>query len=128
MNIAITYANGEIFQHFGHTKEFKLYSVKDNKIESSRFLYAFEGDHGALAKLLAENGVNVLICGGIGGGAKAALAESGIELYGGCSGSADEAAEAFLKGSLKFNPDVHCDHHHEGEHSCGEDKHGCGGK
>lgn len=35
MRIAVTYENGEIFQHFGHTQEFKVYDVEDNKIISS---------------------------------------------------------------------------------------------
>lgn len=128
MKIAVTYANGEIFQHFGHTKEFKLYTAEDGKVVSSTYLYALEGGHGALSALLSKNGADVLICGGIGGGAKAALAECGIKLYGGVSGNADSAVKAFLRGALEFNPNVHCDHHHhEDGHSCGEDKHGCGG-
>ena len=73
--------------------------------------------------------VDSLICGGIGAGAKTALAEAGIRLYGGVDGSADKAVDAFLAGNLVFNSDIHCDHHdhHEEGHSCGEDKHGCGG-
>jgi len=74
-------------------------------------------------------GIDMLICGGIGGGAQAALAQAGIALYGGVSGSADAAVEAFLAGQLAFNPNVQCDHHdhHHGEgHVCGD--HGCGGE
>ena len=75
-----------------------------------------------------QNGVDTLICGGIGGGAQAALADAGIKLYGGVSGDADAAVNALLSGSLSYNPYVHCDHHdHEhGEagHTCGD--HGCG--
>ena len=84
--------------------------------------------HGALAGFLLEHGVDTLICGGIGGGAQMALAQTGIQLYGGVSGSADEAVNALLVGNLVFNPDVHCDHHGHGEgHHCGEEKHGCAG-
>ena len=69
-------------------------------------------------------GVEALICGGIGGGARVALAQAGIDLYPGASGNADEAVDAFLKGSLDYDPDTMCNHHHEGgEHSC----HGHGG-
>ena len=75
-----------------------------------------------------QNGVDTLICGGIGGGAQAALAEAGIKLYGGVSGDADAAVSALLSGNLGYDPNVHCDHHdHEhGEagHTCGD--HGCG--
>ena len=84
--------------------------------------------HGALAGFLQAQGVNTLICGGIGGGAQMALAQAGIALYGGVQGSADEAVAALLAGTLSFNPDVHCDHHDHahghGDHACGE--HGCG--
>ena len=128
MKIAVTYDNGEIFQHFGKTESFKVYEVEDNKVVSSEVIGSNGTGHGALAGLLAEQGVNVLICGGIGGGAQAALAEAGIKLYGGVSGDADAAVSALLNGSLGYDPNVHCDHHdHEhGEagHSCGD--HGCG--
>ena len=128
MKIAVTYENGNVFGHFGHTEAFKLYDVTDGKITSSQVVSTNGSGHGALAAFLAEHGVDTLICGGIGGGAQAALNAAGIKLYGGVTGSADAAVEALLGGSLQFNPDVHCDHHdheHGGEgHTCGE--HGCG--
>ena len=67
MKIAVTYDNGEIFQHFGKTESFKVYEVEDNKVVSSEVIGSNGTGHGALAGLLAEQGVNVLICGGIGG-------------------------------------------------------------
>ena len=128
MRIAVTYENGEIFQHFGHTEQFKFYDVEDGKVVSSQVIDTNGSGHGALAGLLSSGNVDVLVCGGIGGGAQMALAEAGIKLYGGVSGKADEAVAALLTGNLAYNPDVHCDHHdHEhGEdgHTCGE--HGCG--
>ena len=126
MRIAVTYENGEIFQHFGHTEQFKLYDVEEGKIVSAQVVDSNGSGHGALAGVLSALGVDVLICGGIGGGAQTALAAAGIKLYGGVTGSADAAAEALAAGRLAFNPNVHCDHHeHHGDgHSCGE--HGCG--
>jgi len=127
MRIAVTYENGNIFQHFGHTQEFKLYDVENGKVVHSGTLPSLGSGHGMLASLLASTGANALICGGIGGGAQMALAEFGIKVYGGCSGSADAAVEALLAGTLEFNPDIRCSHHdHEhGEgHTCGD--HGCG--
>ncbi len=121
MRIAVTYENGLIFQHFGHTAEFKLYDVADGKITDAQVVSTNGSGHGALAGFLAANGVDVLICGGIGGGAQNALAMAGIKLYGGVSGSADAAVHEFLNGTLGFNPDVKCEHHsHEhGEgHTC----------
>ena len=129
MKIAVTYENGQIFQHFGHTEQFKIYDTDDSKILSQAVVSTNGSGHGALAALLHNLNVDVLICGGIGGGAKAALADAGIKLYGGASGSCDAAVQALLAGNLGYNPEVKCSHHdHEhGEsgHTCSE--HGCGG-
>lgn len=127
MRIAVTYENGEIFQHFGHTEEFKVYDVQDGKVVASEVVNTNGQGHGALAGVLTALKADVLICGGIGGGAQMALAAAGIKLYGGVSGSADAAVEALLAGNLDYNPAVKCNHHGEhGEcHTCGE--HGCGG-
>ena len=124
MKIAVTYDNGNVFQHFGKTESFKVYEVEDNKVVSSEVIGSNGTGHGALAGLLAEQGVNVLICGGIGGGAQTALAEAGIRLYGGVSGEADAAVNALLASALAYDPNVRCDHHDpahgEGGHTCGE--------
>lgn len=128
MRIAVTYESGEVFQHFGHTEQFKIYDVEDGKLLSSQVVDTNGSGHGALAGILSALQVDTLICGGIGGGAQAALAAAGIKLYGGVSGNADEAVNALLTGALRFDPDAHCDHHgheHGGEpHACGD--HGCG--
>ena len=123
MKIAVTYDNGEVFQHFGHTEQFKVYEVRDGAVASSEIVGSNGSGHGALAELLAGQSVDVLICGGIGGGAQAALMERGIELCAGASGSADEAVAAYLRGEL-VNTGANCDHHGEG-HTCGH--HGEGG-
>ena len=118
MKIAVTYENGQIFQHFGHTEQFKLYEVTDGKIVHAEIVDTNGSGHGALAGFLMQHGVDTLVCGGIGGGAQAALAEAGIKLYGGVSGDADAAVSALLNGSLSYNPYVHCDHH-DHEHEIG---------
>jgi FKBP-type peptidyl-prolyl cis-trans isomerase 2/predicted Fe-Mo cluster-binding NifX family protein len=123
MKIAVTYDDGNVFQHFGRTEFFKVYEVEDNKVVSSEVVSSNGTGHGALAGLLSGIDVDVLICGGIGGGAQAALAEAGVELCAGASGNTDEAVEAYLKGEL-VNSGANCDHHHHEEgHSCGG---GCG--
>jgi len=130
MKIAVTYENGNVFQHFGHTEQFKVYGIEDGKIIQTQVVDTNGSGHGALSEMLSVLGVDTLVCGGIGAGAQAALAQAGIRLYGGVSGSADEAVNALLAGNLAFNPNVHCDHHghhHEEGHHCGEDKHGCAG-
>ena len=137
MKIAVTYQDGEIFQHFGHTGQFKLYTVADGRITAEQVVDTNGAGHGALAGFLLAAGVDTLICGGIGMGAQNALGQAGIRLYGGVQGRADDAVRALLAGSLGYDPEVHCDHHgHGGEgHTCGsggchshEDAaHTCGG-
>ena len=129
MKIAATYDNGNIFQHFGKTEFFKVYEVEDNKIISSEVIGSNGLGHGALAGLLGEQGINVLICGGLGGGAQTALKEAGMEVCSGAKGDADQAVEAYLRGEL-VSTGANCDHHHHEEgHSCGdhEEGHSCGG-
>ena len=130
MKIAVTYYGGQIFQHFGHTEQFKIYDIADGAIVCSSVVDTNGSGHGALAGFLKDNGVDVLICGGIGGGARAALAQAGIKLLGGVSGDADSAVQGYLSGKLEYNPDVKCNHHDHGEHSCGHhdgEEHSCGG-
>ena len=128
MKIAVTYDNGNVFQHFGRTEQFKVYEVEDNKVVSSEVIGSGGTGHGALAGLLAGQDVDVLICGGIGGGAQAALAEAGVELCAGTEGNTDEAVEAYLRGEL-VSTGANCDHHHEEGHDCGghDEGHSCGG-
>lgn len=126
MKIAATYDQGNIFQHFGRTEQFKVYEVEDGKILSSQVIGSNGIGHGALAGLLAEHAIEVLICGGIGGGAQNALAEAGIQVCSGAQGDADAAVNAYLRGEL-VDAGVTCDHHHHEEgHACGD--HGCGGE
>ena len=128
MKIAVTYENGTVFQHFGHTEQFKVYDVADDRVCSAEVIGSDGSGHEALATLLADRAINVLICGGIGAGAAEALAQQGIELCAGASGDADAAVAAYLRGELA-STGVNCDHHAE-EHDCGEGCggcHGCGG-
>ena len=133
MKIAVTYEEGKIFQHFGRTEAFKIFDLEENRIRTEEIITTNGTGHGALAGFLKEQGVEALICGGLGGGAQAALEQAGIRLYGGVSGDADEAVRAFLDGTLSYDSNVHCDHHDhhdhhgDGEHGCGHGEHGCGG-
>ena len=133
MKIATTYENGNIFQHFGRTEYFKVYEVEDGAIVSSEVIGSDGIGHGALAGLLANHDIQVLICGGLGGGALNALTNAGIEVCAGASGNADEAVAAYLRGEL-VDTGANCDHHHHGEdHECcggheeGEEHECCGG-
>ena len=122
MKVAVTYENGEVFQHFGRTPAFKVYEISDGKVISSEVIDTNGTGHGALAGFLEDIGAEVMICGGIGGGAIAAMSEAGIKVYAGASGSADEAVNAYVAGALPEIGEAPCDHHgHEGhgEHDCG---------
>lgn len=123
MKIAVTYENGQVFQHFGHTAQFKIYDTAEGKVTGSVVVDTNGSGHGALSGFLSGLGVDTLICGGIGGGARMALADAGIRIFGGAFGNADEAVDALLAGSLNFDPNATCSHHGE-SHTCGD--HGCG--
>lgn len=127
MRIAVTYEDGQIFQHFGHTERFKVYDVENGEIVLQTVVNTNGSGHGALADILKKINADTLICGGIGGGARNALSQAGITLYGGVEGDADSAVKELLDGTLSFNPNVECNHHnheHGENHTCGE--HGCG--
>ncbi len=121
MKIAITYENGEVFGHFGHTEQFKLYNIESGRIVSAEIVDTNGSGHGALAGFLSNHNVDALICGGIGAGAQNALAQSGIKLYAGVTGSADAAAISFAEGKLKFEPNANCDHHEHHGDDCGHE-------
>ncbi len=125
MKIAVTYENDKVFQHFGHTESFKIYEVENDDIKSMKIISANGSGHGALAGFLKEQGVDVLICGGIGAGAQNALNDAGIKWFGGVQGDCNQAVISFLLGKLQYNPDVKCSHHegHGEGHTCGD--HGC---
>ena len=130
MRIAITYENGEIFQHFGHAEKFKLYDVEGGKIVNEQIVDTNGSGHGALAGFLQAVKADVLICGGIGMGAQMALSDAGIKLYAGVRGAADEAAKAFAEGKLQYDPNARCDHHEHHDGDCGHEhcaEHHCAG-
>lgn len=142
MKIAVTFENGSVFQHFGHSRTFKIYSIENGTVVQAETIPVMGEGHGALASFLQSLGVNTLICGGIGAGARMALREANIEVYAGVSGAADEAVLALLEGTLKYDPDALCRHHgdhgghqchhgNSGEHHCHHGGHehrgGCGG-
>ena len=123
MKLAVTYSNGEVFQHFGHTEFFKIYEIEGNNVVSSSVVSTGGSGHGALSGFLKAQGVTVVICGGIGGGAQNALTNAGIRFFGGVKGDCDQAVQAYLAETLSYNPNVTCNHHGEGHtcsgHTCG---------
>ncbi len=125
MKIAVTCENDQVFQHFGHTPQFAIFDAVDGEITSDSRIDTGDSGHGALATLLSAQNVEVLICGGIGGGAINALARENILVVGGAEGNVRQVAEDFANGRLKVRANFHCNHHDHGEgHTCGD--HGCG--
>lgn len=120
MKIGIPYdeSTQQIFQHFGKTAAFKIYTVADGAVQSSEVVTTGGQLHEGAAQLLAAHGVDTVICGGVGGGMQMALTQAGIRFYSGVQGAADAAAEALLAGNLAYDPAARgCQHHHE--HGCG---------
>ena len=136
MRIAVTYeeTNGEVYQHFGHTEKFKLYDTDNKNILATTVIPTAGSGHAALAQFLIGQGVDAVICGGIGLGMQEALMRVSLLVYGGVKGSADEAAQAFLENRLEFDPNVGCIGHEDSEgegcgcgHDHGEGHECCGG-
>ena len=122
MKIAVTYENGNVFQHFGRTEQFKIYDIDNGKIVSSKVVDNGGFGHGSLAGYLKSLGIESLICGGIGGGARNMLGDAGIKVYPGANGNTDAQVEAFIKGTLNYDPNTECHHHDHGD-SCTCGKH-----
>lgn len=125
MKIAVTYEQGNIFQHFGHCEQFKIYEINHGEIVSMDIADSNGSGHEELTAFLKNKGVDVLICGGIGAGAKNALSEAGIRLFAGAAGNADDQVKSFLEGSISYNPGIECCHNghkNKGKSSCFDEK------
>jgi predicted Fe-Mo cluster-binding NifX family protein len=125
MRIAIPFYMGNIFQHFGHAPQFKVYEVENHQVLMEMLVEVEEQGHGAVADLLQSLDVRVVICGNIGEGAMKALQNAGIIFYGGVTGDADEAITALVQGGLKYDPNIRCTAHADG-HGCDGDCGECG--
>lgn len=108
--IAVPCDDGRIFQHFGRAEQLRIYDVEDGSIITAEVVSTDGHGHGVLAEILHALQTDILICGGIGGGARAALASYDIQIYGGVTGDADAAVAAFLAGALAYDPEVQCVH------------------
>ena len=126
MKIAVPFEDGQVFQHFGRSAQFKFYEAENGQLLRTEVIPTNGQGHGALAGFLVQHGADVVLCGGIGTGAQVALMQAGIQLCGGLSGAADAAVADYLAGKLVFDPDIHCTHHdHDEGRSCGSH---CGGR
>ncbi len=131
MVIAVAYKDNEIFEHFGHAEMFAIYKTNEENTElvSKELVEVKESGHQAVADLMDSCGVDAVIVGNIGTGARQALAEYGIVAFAGFCGNADDAAELMMRGQLPYLSDEGgCSGGCSGCHSHDEDGGcGCGG-
>lgn len=116
--IAVASENGMVTNHFGHCEEFIIFDTENGKIIKSETIANPGHKPGFLPNFLTELGVNVIISGGMGGGAVEIFNERNIEVIVGAKGNAKAAVEAYLEGSLKSTGSVCHEHQHHDE--CGK--------
>ena len=118
LRIAVTFdnTNGEIFQHFGKTQHFKIYSTDGKGITSSEIISTDGKGHGALAPFLKALRADTVICGGLGAGMQEALTKLGIKFYAGVSGNPDDAVNKLLAGKLVYDSNPQCTHEGSNHH------------
>ena len=114
MKIAVNYENGQVFQHFGQTRTFKVYTVENNTITAAELVPGAPEGHHALGRQLIALKPDVVICGSLGIPMLEMLQGAGIKVCGNVAGSADEAVQAYLNGTLVYSTNAHacgCSHH-----------------
>ena len=118
MRIAVASEGATITGHFGHCQNFNIYDIENGRIIKSSSIPNPGHRPGFLPNFLGDMGVNVIISGGMGGGAVEIFNERKIEVVIGAAGAAKAAAEGYLKGELHSTGSV-C-HEHEHSDDCGE--------
>jgi predicted Fe-Mo cluster-binding NifX family protein len=118
MKIAVASEGKMVTEHFGHCENFNIFEVDNKKIVKAESIPNPGHKPGFLPVFLHEKGVNVIISGGMGGGAVDIFNEKGIEVITGARGVAKDAADSYLKGELKSTGSVCHEHQHADE--CGD--------
>ena len=123
MKIAVTTQGNQIFQHFGKCPTFTVFTVENGKIHGKELIDASQNGHAALTEFLKGAGVNVVICGGIGAGARNMLGSAGIKLISGVDGNIEDAVNAYISGDLT-DQGGNCNHEdHDEGHDCSCENH-----
>lgn len=118
MKIAVAAMGKIVAGHFGHCESFIFFETEEGRIISEKAVPNPGHRPGFLPNFLADNGANVIISGGMGGGAVEIFNERNVEVIVGAEGDARAAAEAYIKGELVSTGSV-C-HHHEHSDECGD--------
>ncbi len=131
VKVALPVENNNISQHFGRCTQFQIYTITDRAIAGSEIVVTGEMGHDELGLWFLQNGVQAVICGGIGAGAQGALAAAGIIVFPGIEGTCDDAIAKLLTGELIAQYAATCGCHGHAEGGCGGGCHGhsggCGG-
>lgn len=117
MKIALPKNESEINQHFGKSKSFEIVTIEENKVVDKKEVSAeaLQHNHGGLASLLKEEGVSVVITGGIGQGAIDGLKNQNLDVIRGASGKIDDIVTSYINGDLQ-DKNVVCSHDHDHHH------------
>lgn len=118
MKIAVASENKMVTEHFGHCEGFIIFEAENTKIVKTESISNPGHRPGFLPNFLNDMGVNVIISGGMGGGAIDIFNDKGIEVIIGARGDARAAAEQYLQGTLKSTGSICHEHQHHDE--CGE--------
>lgn len=118
MKIAVASMGNMVAGHFGHCENFNIYESANGKITSAKSIPNPGHRPGFLPNFLGDMGVEVIIAGGMGGGAVEIFNERSIEVIVGAEGDAKTAVESYLRGELKSTGSI-C-HEHEHADECGE--------
>ena len=117
MKIAVPTKEGLVDNHFGHCDHYTIFTVCDGEVTMKEFMPSPQGCgcKSGVVFDLCRKGVQVMLAGNMGEGAKNVLESNGIKVVRGCSGNVDELVRAYLAGSVKDNGEA-CSHHECGSH------------
>lgn len=118
--IAIPTNNGKLWSHFGKAPQVTFITIDNGKITEKEVKDAPAHGHGVMAQFLSENGVNEVVCGGLGAGAVQTLGERNISIHAGAPAiGIDELTQMYIDGTIIYGEGgckhEHCngEHHHE---------------
>lgn len=123
MLVAVACDGNEVFQHFGQCSSFALFEIADGAVKSKKLGGTENSGHELLVPFLKAKKVELLICGGIGGGAEKAVSDSDIRIISGVMGDVDTVIRDFIAGKLVGNKNNTCEHANSGKRACA-----CGGR
>ncbi|MFI3302404.1 MAG: NifB/NifX family molybdenum-iron cluster-binding protein [Rikenellaceae bacterium] len=119
MKIAIPTRNNVVDDHFGHCAYYSIFEVEDGKVLSQEKLEAPQGCgcKSNIASILKDMGVELMLAGNMGAGAKSKLEGAGLSVIRGCSGLVGLVLAGYIAGKIADSGEG-CNHTHEDGHVC----------